>query len=147
MISAVRIAAALVLGLVAVTPASASRGTELGPPPESGFQQPSSMDVDTVARIKIEGARAALAARHWDAAGLAVLEVTRLAGVSDRRKAEAYTVACDMGVRVRDWELAKTMCDSVLILKGAAKEDREWATETLQAIRKQAPGLFKPGPR
>lgn len=99
-------------------------------------------DMDTVARLTLDAARVALTARQYDSAGQAVLDVIQMSGVPERRRAQAYTVGCDLGMRTRDWELAKTMCEKVLGLAGAAVDDRVWATETLNALRKQMPGLF-----
>ena len=139
MTSIIRVIAALFLAFVAAAPASAARDER------TGSQRPAAaLSVDETARLKLEAARAALKQLQYDAAGLAVLEVIRMAGVPERRQAEAYTVGCDLGMRTRDWELAKTMCERVLTFNGAATEHRAWATDTLTAIRKQAPELFKP---
>jgi hypothetical protein len=100
-------------------------------------------DADAVARMKLDGARAALTVRDYDGAGKAILEVIRMAGVPEPRRAQAFIVACDLGVRTKDWELAKTMCEKALSIKGVLDDDRVWSTATLKALRKQFPELFK----
>jgi hypothetical protein len=100
-------------------------------------------DLDVVARLKLDAARVALTARQYDTAGQAVLDVMRMSGIPERRRAQAFAVGCDLGMRTRDWELAKTMCEKVLAFADPYEEDRVYVTETLKALRKQEPALFR----
>jgi hypothetical protein len=101
-------------------------------------------DLNLVAKLKLDGARASMMAGRLDPARQAVLEVLQMRNtVSLATRARAFAMACDLGLRARDLEFAKTMCEAVLKIPDASDDDREYATDTLKAIRRIQPQLFK----
>ena len=100
-------------------------------------------DINEVARVKLDAAKSAMMAGLYDPAGKSILEVMRMDSVSKRWRAHAFTLAGDLGMRTKDWELAKTMCEKVLTFTEADEEDRAWSTDTLKTLRKLHPELFK----
>lgn len=100
-------------------------------------------DPDLLARAKLEGAQAAVSAGRYPQAMQAIVEVMQLQGLPDKRRARANYLACDVGMRMNDWKLAKTACERVLALQAADEADRIWATDQLKILRRYHPELFK----
>jgi hypothetical protein len=100
-------------------------------------------DPDTIARLKIETARAAMMGGLYDNALTTLNEIFYLPGVPKMRRAQSITLACEIGVRKRSFKFAKDMCEMALGIPDITPEDRADATENLKMLRKYHPGLFQ----
>ena len=101
-------------------------------------------DPNLVAKMKLDGARAAMMAGQLNPARQAVLEVLQMRGtILPATRAHAFMMACDLGLRGKDAETAKATCEAVLKIPEASEDDREYAIDTLKDLRKIRPELFK----
>ena len=72
-----------------------------------------------------------------------LVEVQGMKGISEAKRAKMQAMAGDLGMRMKDWSLAKVCCERALSIPGADPEDRASCTETLKTLRKFHPELFK----
>jgi len=93
-------------------------------------------DPNLVAKMKLQGAQAAMMAGRLDPARKAVLEVLQMHDTNGTIRAHAFMMACDLGLRGHDPEFAKTMCEAVLKYPDASDDDKEYAKETLKELLK-----------
>ena len=100
-------------------------------------------DPDVIAKLKMDGARAAMMGGAYDDALRTLGEVMNLRGLPEPRLAEANAMACEVGMRKRDFKLAKERCERVLAIASAGPDDRADATENLKTLRRYHPELFK----
>ncbi len=100
-------------------------------------------DPDMVAKLKMDGARAAMMGGFYDDALRTLTEVVTLRGLPEPRRAAAHALACEIGMRKQSYKFAKNTCEVVLTIPTAAPEDREDAIEKLKILRRYHPELFK----
>lgn len=100
-------------------------------------------DPDTIARLKLQSAQAAMMGGLHQEAMRILVEVLRIKGVSDAYRGKHAAMSADLGMRMQDWALAKAYCEKTLSIPGANPEDRAWCTETLKLLRRSHPTLFR----
>ncbi len=100
-------------------------------------------DPDTVAKLKMDGARAAMMAGSYDDALRTLTEVVTMRGLPEPRRAQAHTMACEIGMRKHSFKFAKDTCETVLSIASADPEDRASAIENLKTLRRYHPELFQ----
>ena len=100
-------------------------------------------DPDVVAKLKMDGARAAMMGGFYDDALRTLVEVVNMPGLPEPRRAQASTLACEIGMRKQNYPFAKDTCELVLSIPSARPEDRADAIENLKILRKYRPELFQ----
>lgn len=119
------------------TPATAEPKTP-GAPPEAKPADP-----NTIARLKLENARAAVSAGLYTDAMKTLTEVFALKGVSERNRTKSMAITADLCMRRQDWTLAKQSSERVINSSGADQEDRDFCKDVLKMLRKDHSELFQ----
>lgn len=100
-------------------------------------------DPDTIARLKLESARAAVSAGLYTDAMKTLTEVFALKGVSERNRTRSMAITADLCMRRQDWTLAKQSSERVINSSGADEEDRDFCKAVLKDLRKDHSELFQ----
>jgi hypothetical protein len=100
-------------------------------------------DPDTIARLKLESAGAAVSAGLYTDAMKTLTEVFALKGISERNRTKSMAITADLCMRRQDWTLAKQSSERVINSSGADEEDRDFCKQVLKDLRKDHSELFQ----